>query len=507
MTLRRTLLAATLLASFAVPAMAQKSADTLRVVERSTVTNVDPYYNSLRSGLILTHQTFDGLIYRDPDGFVLKPALATAWRFIDDVTIEFDLRRGVRFHNGDPFTADDVVYTLNLVSNPDSRVATPANYSWIKEAEKIDDFTVRLHLKAPFPAALQYLAFVTPIYPKAYRERVGPEGFSRAPIGTGPYRIVRVDQAKQVDLERWDGYYEGAPKPRPAIGKIQIRYVPDAATEMTELLAGRADYIWNFNPDQFERIRQHPRLTAQQQETMRVAFLMLDAAGRTGADNPLTKQKVRQAIWHAVNRKEMAERLVRGGSRVPDAPCFPTQFGCDQEAAVVYEYDPEKAKRLLAEAGYPDGFETELVSYIQPTQWTAAVQGYLQAVGIRARVSQLQVQAVIQRSWAGTTPLYMGSWGSYSINDVSAIMPNFMGRGANDDYSRDPDIHRWLEEGGSTNDVEKRLAAYRNVIRRATEQAYWLPLFTYVSYYAHTRDLDFTPYPDEMPRWYRAKWN
>lgn len=506
MTLRRTLVAATLLASFAAPALAQKSADTLRVVERSTVTNVDPYYNSLRSGLILTHQSFDGLIYRDPDGFELKPALATAWRIIDDVTIEFDLRRGVTFHNGDAFTADDVVYTLNLVSNPESRVATPANYNWIKEAEKVDDFTVRLHLKAPFPAALQYLAFVTPIYPKAYRERVGAEGFSRAPVGTGPYRITRVDQARQVDFERFENYYQGAPKPRPAIGKIQVRFVPDAATEMTELLAGRADYIWNFNPDQFERIRQHPRLTAVQQETMRVAFLSIDAAGRTGADNPLTNLKVRQAIWHAVNRQEMAERLVRGGSRVPSAPCYPTQFGCDAEAAVLYEYSPDKARQLLTEAGFPNGFETELVSYIQPTQWTAAVQSYLQAVGIRARISQLQVQAVVQRSWAGTTPLYMGSWGSYSINDVSALMPNWFGP-SSDDYSRDPVIHAALAEGGSTNDTEKRLAAYRKVITRATEQAYWLPLFTYVSYYAFTRDLAFTPYADEMPRWYRSKWN
>ncbi len=112
----------------------------------------------------------------------------------------------------------------------------------------------------------------------------------------------------------------------------------------------------------------------------------MDAAGRTGADNPLTKQKVRQAIMHAVDRQTMAKQFMPGGSRVLDAPCYPTQFGCDQAVATKYDYDPAKAKALLAEAGYPDGFDTEIVSYLLP-QWMQALQNYLGAVGIRARVT------------------------------------------------------------------------------------------------------------------------
>ena len=125
---------------------------------------------------------------------------------------------------------------------------------------------------------------------------------------------------------------------------------------------------------------------------MRIGYLSLDAAGRTGADNPMTKLKVRQAVWHAIDRQAIADKLVTGGSRVPLAPCFPPQFGCDGEIAVLYDYNPAKAKQLLAEAGYPDGFDVELTSYVLP-QWGSAVQNYLQAVGIRARLNQLQVQA------------------------------------------------------------------------------------------------------------------
>ena len=248
-----------------------------------------------------------------------------------------------------------------------------------------------------------------------------------------------------------------------------------------------------------------PHLQAVRKESMRVGYLSLDAAGRTGADNPLTKLKVRQAIWHAIDRKAIADKLVTGGSRVPPAPCFPSQFGCDAEAAVPYDYDPAKAKQLLAEAGYPDGFEVELASYVLP-QWGSAVQNYLQAVGIRAKLNQLQVGgADPARARRASCALYLGSWGSYSINDVSAFLPNFFDGGA-DDYARDPDVQKWLIEGGSSNDPEVRKKAYSAAIKRITEQAYWAPLHTYVTTYGYSKQLDFTPYPDELPRFYLAKW-
>jgi len=484
-------------------AQAQKSADTLRIVFRDAVVNIDPYYNQLRTGVVLGHQAWDTLVYRDPDTFAQKPLLATSWKLIDDKTIEFELRRGVKFHNGDAFTADDVVYTLNTVSAADSKVSVPSNVNWIEKAEKIDDFKVRVLLKRPSPAALEYFALVIPIYPKAYRERVGAEAYSKAPVGAGPYKITKVETG-QVDFERFADYYADSPKGKPAIGKLQVRYVPDATTELTELLAGRTDFIWNFIPDQFDNIGRMPNLQAMRQESMRIGFFGMDAAGRSGADNPLTKLKVRQAIFHAIDREQIAKQLVQGGSRVPPAPCYPSQFGCDADAAVKYAYDPAKAKELLAEAGYPNGFDTELVTYVIP-QWAASVQSYLNAVGIKARLSQLQVQAVIQRNQRGESPTNMGSWGSFSINDVSAIMPVYFGGGA-DDYSRDPELIKLLEQAGSTMDQNVRKTAYSAVIKRATEQAYWIPLHTYVTTYGLSRTLDFKTYADELPRFWLTKW-
>jgi peptide/nickel transport system substrate-binding protein len=484
------------------PALAQKSADTLRVAWRDAIPNVDPYYNQLRTGLVVAHEAWDTLVYRDPETFQIKPLLATSWKQTNDTTYEFTLRQGVTFHDGSPFTADDVVYTINTVL-ADKQVAVPSNYSYLAGAEKIDDFHVRVKLKRIFPAALEYMSMTLPIWPKAYRERVGADAYSKAPVGTGPYKITRVNGVSEIDMVRNDAYFDG-PKGKPAISKLVIHEVADATTEITELLSGRADWIWQFNPDQFDNISRVPALLAVRAESMRIGYLSMDAAGRTGADNPLTKQKVRQAIAYAIDRATIAKQLVQGGSRVLDAACYPTQFGCDQTGVVKYNYDPAHAKQLLTEAGYPNGFDTELVTYVLP-QYNEAIQGYLKAVGINARITQLQVGAAVQRTIDGKTPLDAGTWGSYSVNDVSAILPFFFGGGGND-YARDPEVEHLVDKGGATTDPDERRKDYSAALRRIADQMYWLPLSTYVTTYAFSRQLNFKPYPDELPRFFLSSW-
>jgi len=260
-----------------LPASAQKSADTLRIVFRDAVPNIDPYYNSQRTGVILSHTAWDMLVYRDPVSFEIKPLLATEWKFVDGKTLDFTLRQGVKFHDGSTMTADDVVYTINTVSSPDSKVATPSNYSWIDKAEKTGDYSVRVIFKKPTPAALQYFAFVMPIYPKAYREKVGPEGYAKAPVGAGPYKITKLNPSVSVDFERFEEYYD-SPKGKPAIKKINARFLPDAETELAELLAQNTDWIWNLSPDNMDNVAKIPFLEATRKESMRVGYLQIDAA-------------------------------------------------------------------------------------------------------------------------------------------------------------------------------------------------------------------------------------
>ena len=484
-------------------AHAQKAQDTLRVTWRNAVPDIDPFRNSLRTGLVVSHEAWDMLVYRDPETFKNVPALATGWTQVDPTTLEFTLRDGVKFHNGDAFGADDVVYTIQTIQN-DPKVAVPSNFSFWAGAEKINDHQVRLKLKAPFPAALEYLAMLTPIYPKMYREKVGPEAYSKAPVGTGPYRITRVNGSSLIEFERFEGYYAGAPKPRPAIKTLKIIEVLDEASELSAFIGGQTDWIWNYNPDQFDNLKMLPGKNAMSAGSMRLFYLQLDAAGRSGKDNPLTNLKVRQAIFHAIDRNAIAHNLMQGDSHPVNAPCYPSQFGCNQAAAADYDYDPAKAKALLKEAGFPDGFSTTLYTYLLPS-YPAALQGYLRAVGITLNIQQLQVGAEIEKVMAGQTPTNLGSWGSNSINDVSAILPYYFGTGSND-YANDPEAQNEIRLGGAEIDPAKRETHYTAAIRRVTEQAYWLPLCTSVTYYAFAKGLDFKPFPDELPRFYLSKW-
>ncbi len=251
--------------------------------------------------------------------------------------------------------------------------------------------SVRVKLKRPTPAALDYFAMVVPIYPKAYREKVGAEGYAKAPVGAGPYKMTKVEPGVSIDFERFEDYWAGSPKGKAAIKKMSVRFVPDADDRNDRTAVRPCGLDLESEPRPVRKRQQaSAHLAAVRKESMRVGYLSLDAAGRTGADNPITKLKVRQAIWHAIDRQAIADKLVTGGSRVPGAPCFPTQFGCNGEAATLYDYNPAKAKQLLAEAGYPDGFDLDLASYVLP-QWGSAVQNYLIAVGIRAKLNQLQV--------------------------------------------------------------------------------------------------------------------
>ena len=485
-------------------AHAQKSADTLRIAWRDAVTTLDPFDNQQRTGLILAHHLWDGLVHRDPETFALRPLLATSWRQVDETTIEFELRRGVTFHDGTPFSADDVLATVAaILAGPP--VAVPSNYAWLDGAEKIDSHRVRLKLKRVFPAALEYVAMVLPILPQGARERTGEQALAAAPVGTGPYRLAGADPAlRRIVLERFDGYYADSPKTRPAIGKLQIDQVANAAEELEAIASGQADWIWNFPAEQIEVLARAPGLQVTRAESMRIGYLVLDAAGRTGVDNPLTVQKVRQAIFHAIDRQAFVRGVVQGGARVPEAPCFPTQFGCESAAAVRYDFNPARARALLAEAGYPDGFDTELVTYALP-QWAASVQASLKAVGITARIAQLPVAAVVRRTQDGDVAIGQLAWGSYSINDVSAMLP-FLFTGGGNDYARDPTLAALIAQGGASTRPDERRKFYAQAIRLIGEQAYVLPLNTYVTTYATARGLVFRGYPDELPRFYLASW-
>lgn len=490
--------------SMALPATAFAGADdnSLTIAFQRELETLDVYKASSREGVVLSRHVWDGLMHRVPETGEYVGNLATGWTWVDDTTLEVTLREGILFHNGEPFNADDVVFTLNYVADPENGANPQRNVAWIKSAEKVNDTTVRILLDAPFPAALEYLSGPVVIYPNEYFAEVGADGMATAPVGTGPYKLIDYSAGERMVLERNDAYHTESPKGAPSIDKIVWRTIPDNNTQMAELMSGGVDWLWQVPADQAERLSSMGRHQVKNEATMRIGYLGFDASDRFG-DTPFDDIRVRKAVAHAIDRQSIVDNLLRGASSVVHSACFPSQFGCDTNVTT-YDYDPEKAKALLAEAGYADGFTTPFGAY-RDRGYAEAMMANLAAVGITAELDYKKYAAMRDQVQAGETPFIFMTWGSYSINDVSAITSNFFG-GGKDDYARDPEVMTALKEGDSVTVPEARKAAYSRALNMIADNVYWLPLFSYNSNYAFSSGLDFTPTPDEIPTFYNASW-
>ena len=487
-------------------AQAGKSDNSLNVAWGATgpIENVDAYFNTNRTGIWFSRMVWDQLIYRDPATFEYHPLLAESWEALSPTSWRFKLRQGVKFHNGEAFDADDVVFTLNWVANKDNGVKVQRNVNWIDRAEKVDQYTVDLHMKRPFPQAFEYLSGPVVMYPNEYYATAGPEGMGQDPVGTGPLRVTSVKTAESYSFEANPDYTWGSPKGKPAFATMTVREIDDVQTQVAELLAGTIDFTADITADHVEQIATVPGLKTAQSGTMRTGYIGFDAAGR-GNFEPTTKLKVRQAIAMAVDREALVKNLIRGDSRVIHTPCYPTQFGCDESAAKKWPFDPEQAKVLLTEAGYPDGFEIDLYTF-RPADWSEAVMGDLAKIGIRAKLTKMPYFSLRDKQHTeGTTPMFFMDWGSYSVNDMSAITSHFFKKGP-DDFALDDEVSDWLEAGDTNPDAEVRKANYRKAIEKITNQVYWLPMFNHVRNYAYAEGLNFSPYEDEIPRFWQYGW-
>jgi peptide/nickel transport system substrate-binding protein len=501
--MKRLTMAAVAVSYLIAPAHAGKSDNTVRFAYDQVIENVDPYFNNVRLGVMLVEHVWDTLIYRDPKTNEYKPYLATSWKWIDDRTLELELRKGVKFHNGADFDADDVVYTLNFASDPANKAVAQQNISWVEKVEKIDKYKVRIHTRRVFPAAIEYLATAVVIHPHEYYAKVGPKGMNEKPIGSGPFKVTEHVLGKVIKLERNKDYWKGSPKPVPAIDKVEIRMIPDRQTQVAEMLSGGLDLIMNVPVDQADQLKAAPHLVVTSGGTMRIVFVLFNA----GENTPLPAIKdvrVRRAIAHAIDKETMAKELVGEGVQVINTVCFPTQFGCTDEGAPRYAYDPAKAKQLLAEAGVANSLEFDLIGYRDRPQ-TEAMVNYLRAVGIKANLKFMQYAAMREQHRGNKAAVTHQTWGSFNINDTSASTSAFF-KGIDDDMTKDPEVIALLQKGDTSIDPAARKDAYKKALALIQERAYAVPLYALTTYYVVNKDLDFKPYPDELPRFWEMKW-
>jgi peptide/nickel transport system substrate-binding protein len=485
------------------PAWAGAGDDTLNVAFSQEVTSLDNYQEPTREGLILARLIYDSLLDKDMKTGEFKPELAKSYRFVDDKTLEFELRQSVKFHDGSTMTADDVVYTLNLVATKEYNARYQIAVSWIDKAEKIDDHKVRLVMKKPYPLALEMLAGNLPIYPKAYYEKAGPSGMGVKPVGTGPYRLVELTPGSRFVFERFDGYYADSPKGQAAIKRVIVRVQPEANTQYAELSNGQLDWIWRVPPDASRNLAKRGNLEIKSAEILRFAFISFFPGFNEGK-SPVADVRVRRALTYAVDRPAIIKAFVGGASKVLNTACNPLQFGCSADVAS-YPYDPTKAKQLLAEAGYPNGFSIDLLSAGNPTAQVEAIIANFAKVGVTANLVEQQYAPALSAWREGKYGMSMHNWGSYGVADSGLSTSSFFG-GTADDRAKDPTLIKLLAEADASVDAGLRKRNFAEAQKRIAEQAYWLPLWTFSIAMAQNKALEFSLDPDEFARFYAARW-
>lgn len=492
-------------------ALAGKANDTFVWATSTEIGPPDLYYGNQREVLIIAYAQCDLLLHRDPVSNDYKPLLAETWTWLAPTTLELTLRKGVKFHDGREFGAQDVADTLNHVARPDSGMQIRVIVDWIKNVEVVAPDKVRIHAKAPTPAALEFLSGTTPIYPRGHYESAptvpAPDGKTRRdwgavkPICTGPYILKDHKPGQSVTLTKNPNYFAGSPKGKPQIGTIVYRTIKDAETQVAELLTGGVDWIWGVPPENAKQLGAMPNVVVKSAATMRMSFLSLDAAGRTG-DTPLKDVRVRRAIFHAIDREAIAKNLVGEGAAVQKSLCVPVQFGCTTDVPD-YPYDPAKAKALLAEAGHPN-LSIPFYAY-RDRPYSEAVLNYLRQAGIKPELKFLQWQALRPLIIEGKTEVAHLTFGSNGILDASASTSYYF-RHSVDDYARDPEVRDWLAEADTSTDPENRKALYAKALKKINDQAYAVPLFIYGRTYAYSQDFEFPLTQDEMAHFYMARW-
>ena len=491
--------------AIAIATPVQAAHDSMRIATYTKFLTMEPYQTSSRQMLQMAYMIWDPLVLRDPDTGKIVPHVATSWKTLDDRTWEFEIRKDVKFQNGDPLNAQAIKWTIDdRILNKDRKSPRLPNFKWIKSVEVVDDYTFKIHTYEPYALALERLNTLYIMDPK-WGKAHDFQYIQEHAMGSGPYKWVSWTKGSKVELVRNDHYWM---KGVPAIKNVTIKIVPEAATRLAELFSGGADVALNLLLDQVPGFKDQPNYKVLNFPIIRLNFWQFDSMGRA-SKSPVMDVRVRRAIAHAIDRDKIVKKLVRSEGYLVNAPMSPYHFGYDKDLKW-YKYDPKEAKKLLKEAGYPNGFKIDLWQYDDsqnlPNQ--AAMQ-MLAKVGIQVNlknyIGNVQQMAKLRRG-GKVTGIGNFTWGSYNIFDADAILFPFFDIDSSNNYTGDKELSKWLTEGRNSVDPEFRKAIYKKAQERIIKQVYWMPFFGVKRFYGINKDLELKAGLDEVPRFQFAKW-
>ena len=467
-------------------AAAQDAPKVLRVAIPAPIPALGPSFSTGFPDQTVYGLIFDPLVDFGPD-MSIRGRLATSWELVSPTVWEFKLRQGVTFQNGDPFTAADVKANFDWILNPDNKAAYIAYVKSVSEVEIVDDYTVRLHTSEPYPTLPAQLVDRY-MFPGDYLEKVGPDGFNAHPIGTGAFSFQEMVPGQKIVVTANKDYWDGAP----ALDGVEVYPIPEPSTRANALIAGNVDLITKPPLEQLDAIKSNPNIKVTEYPTLAVLALVMNTR-----EGPLADQRVRQAIHYAVNTQELIDTLLQGAGKPVVGQLVPGVPGHNPDLQP-YTYDPEKARSLLADAGYANGFPLTIHApsgrYAQDIQLAEAVAGYLQEVGIQAQAEPIEWGRLIG-GLSGNPMLdgmYMIGNSQYDL-DPAGFYQGYVWSDFRGVYFSTPELDALGKQARTELDPDKRAALYQELEQKTWDAAFWLPLTQRYEILAMRSNVDFAP--------------
>lgn len=443
--------------------------DTIIFAQGADVTSLDPHIGKETPAITVTDQIFDTLTMTDDD-MKVQPGIAESWEQLSDTSYKFKIREGIKFHNGETLTAEDVKFSLDRAI-ASSYVSYIVNF--ISEVEVEDEYTVVVNTHEPYAPILMNLAHPSTAIVCKSAVEADPEAIKTSPIGCGPYKFVEWKQGDSVKLEAFEDYYLGAPVTK----NVVMRVIPENAQRTIALETGEIDIAYGLSVNDIERVNEDEKLDVLTTKTSSVTYISFNTERE-----PFNDIRVRQAIAYAIDKQLLVDTLLYGQGAVANSVISEVVFGGVKDLEGL-EYNPEKAKELLKEAGVKEDIEfTICVNDNQIRIETCQViQEFLNEVGIKLKIEVLEFGSLIEKTTNKQHDMAFFAWVTSTSDADYTYYPLFHssmhGAPGNRSFYNNPEVDKLIEAGRTNSDYVEREKTYKEIAEVLADEVPSLPLY------------------------------
>ena len=467
-----------------------KTGGSITIVQGPEPVSLDPSIDINKTSINVQYTMFDPLINNNVNNNI-TPWLAESWKTVSPKQWRFSLRKNVYFHNNEKFNAESVKFSINVYQN--SKGEGSKFFKFIEKVEIVDEYTVDIFTKTVNPIVPRTMAFLHILPPKHY-SKLGPNKFSNNPVGTGPFTFSKWDSGVQIVVKANGNYWGG----RPNLDEVIFKPGPEASTRVAMLQTGAADIIANVPPELAETMQYSPNVKISQTPSLRMIFVEFNPF-----KPPFNDVRVRKALNYGVNKSELIEKILGNYATRIKGVILPGWLGYNPNALRDYSYDPEVAKLLLKEAGYPNGFEVDfwfpIGRYLKDKEVAEAISGQLNKIGIRTNMEGSDIGTLVQRIHTQKlSGMHFFSMAPLIMDPDYLFKTHFYSKGLNQ-YAWTKRTDSDIEKAITSVNSKERDSIYKGLDEYLTnEHVPWIYMYQQNLVYGVNSKLNWSPRSDEI---------